>query len=326
MARRVSLITKIKDNDLRRDQFNDISSWKKMQPELKGTRIKSIFKKSNGDSTFLFKEPNDKLEILGEIFNSILATELNIEHVQYYPAIYYGKKGVVCERFIQPRAKVSELWEMKELLYRYSSKLQKLSSEEFKSLKGRNEAAAIEQQIDNLFLILEDEFGDSIFPSFFEMIGFDALIGHTDRHWENYGVLVYLNKKGNINMKFAPLYDTVTCYLIGSFNDEQVEKMLNKELEDPKWYKTKSRDISKIKVPNDLKSNHFDLMRFILNDNNMKKYHNSLSKAFDNFDIKKVNQIFKRFFPHESRVRKKAIIKILKHRYSISKQIIKKGV
>lgn len=318
---RVSLKTSVNENQLKRDRPRDISGWKFISHEPKGTRVKSILRRDN--TTFLFKEPNDPLEIDIEVFNSILANELDISHVQYFPALYKGKPGVVCERFLRSSPQVDELMEMKELLYRHSAKLQRFSAAEFKELMGRDEDAVAEQSIDNIFLVLEEESDghETVLKPFFRMIGFDALIGHTDRHWENYGILLAHNRRRSLVLKLAPLYDTVTSYLVGSTSDERLEKMLRKEFLDPTWYQPNREDNCKIKVPNKPRTNHFDLLRYIAKSSDMSVYLPDVFWSFERFDRKLVVAIMKRFFSHLSDVRKRTIIEILCQRHRIGMQI-----
>ena len=74
-----------------------------------------------------------------------------------------------------------------------------------------------------------DGFGLEEFEKFIEMMVFDALIGETDRHEENWG----LTKKGK-EYKFSPLYDC-SCNLLREFKNKEFAELFysgKKKLED----------------------------------------------------------------------------------------------
>lgn len=324
-SRQRMLVTPIQENGLRRDRFNNISSWKFVSREPKGTRVKSILLR--GQSVFLFKEPNDHLEIAAEIFNSILANELGLNHVQYFPAKYNGKKGVVCASFLQYSTTIAELMEMKELLYRHSARLQKFSLAEYKQLRGRDPEAVKEHHIDNIFLVLDEECGSDpkVLKAFFRMIGFDALIGHTDRHWENYGLMLAYTKRRTVSLKLAPIYDTVTAYRIGERSDARIAKMLENEFKSPEWYRPSREDNCKIKIPENPLSNHFDLVCHIAKSTSMSVYRDDVFWAFDQFPKVHLEKLIDKFFRDLNPVRKKSFLEILNQRHRIGAEL-KKGV
>ena len=164
---KTSVKSKIEVSGLRRDSVNDISDWERIQIELKGTRVKAIFRRPRRNQLFLFKQPNNPNEITNEVFNSVLANELGIDHVEYFPASYQGNPGVICERFIAPDEQHDQLWEMRELLFRHSTKLQK-KGEKFFELFGRDKEVMEEHNIENLFLVLQAEFGEESSQIFFK--------------------------------------------------------------------------------------------------------------------------------------------------------------
>lgn len=70
-----------------------------------------------------------------------------------------------------------------------------------------------------------DKYGKNEFGSFIEMMVFDALIGETDRHEENWGLLKIARNKYTM----SPLYDT-GCNLLRQFKDINIAKpYYNKE-------------------------------------------------------------------------------------------------
>ncbi len=227
--------------------------------------------------------------------------------------------GVACQSFIDPASKAAaleDLWEMKELICRHTG----LASAEKKF--GRDTDVLREHHIDNIFLILDTEFGDvNVMRSFFEMIGLDALIGHGDRHWSNYGTVVSF-KKGNPSAKLAPLYDTASGYLTEIEDATRLEAMLAKDLRDESWYSPKRTGLCKITIPGDIKANHFDLLKRILGQDQMKRYIAHVAKPFRSFDPGLPRAIIRRFFPELEPNRQKVIETILITRHRIGCRIL----
>lgn len=61
-----------------------------------------------------------------------------------------------------------------------------------------------------------DDIDDNLFDDFLKIMVFDALIGETDRHEENWGIT-----KSDNNYKISPLYDN-GCNLVRNFKNETV--------------------------------------------------------------------------------------------------------
>ena len=98
--------------------------------------------------------------------------------------------------------------------------------------------------------------------------------------------------------------------------------MLQKDLPIPEWHQPRNEKICKIKVGQDLRSNHFDLMRAILVHPEMNKYAQDVGLAFQKYSSKLVREIFRRFFGSVSDTRKKAILMILEQRHKIGISIL----
>lgn len=73
-------------------------------------------------------------------------------------------------------------------------------------------------------------FEEEIVAGFVEMLAFDALIGHNDRHPYNWGVIVPLLKRGA--PRFSPVFDTARA-LFWNVPERRIRQMLNdqKQLE-----------------------------------------------------------------------------------------------
>ena len=182
------LKTSVIYEDLHRDKFNSLDEklWKYKDFEIRGTREKLILHNINQKAWYLFKKPKyGKIEIHTEIFNSILANELGINHVQYFPVTFNNEEGVLCKSFLdEHKEEPFGLTEMKVLICSDSGK------PDLKEKQGRNIEILEIHNIEHIYNIIKKEcYGNNILEDFFTMIGFDALIGHGDRHWCNYGFL-----------------------------------------------------------------------------------------------------------------------------------------
>jgi hypothetical protein len=67
------------------------------------------------------------------------------------------------------------------------------------------------------------EAGNRIVSGFVEMLAFDALIGHNDRHPYNWGVIVPLKKRGT--PRFSPIFDTARA-LFWNVPEHRIKQML----------------------------------------------------------------------------------------------------
>lgn len=301
-----------------RDKFNYLdNSWKIKNIEKRGAREKLILKHSDKKAWYLFKKPKyGKTEIYTEIFNSILANELDINHTQYFPVRFNEQEGILCKSFLdEHKEEPFGLMEMKTLLCRHSQQ------PDLKEKKGRDDETLKEHNIQTIFNIIEG-YEDSILKDFFQMIGFDALIGHGDRHWCNYGFLA--SKINKQNIKFAPIYDTSSGYLTEITDHSKLKEYLATKLNNDEWYQDQARKkaLCKITVPEDPRSTHFELLKFILTDANMKDYKGAVSLAFYRYNRAMIQGILGEFFPDLEDIRKQVILKILDKRAQIGVRMI----
>lgn len=309
------------DSILKSNKSVKIVGWKKLNHEWRGTRDKVVVIHPQSGVPFLVKKPKyGDSEILIELFNSYLAKSLGLSTSDCFLCIHKGELSFASKSFIYPLDGSCELWEMRELLCYYTS-----SDAEIENKFGRDSNVLKEHNIDNLFQIIEEEFGSEVLPPFFKMIAFDCLIGHGDRHWENYGFLIKQNPKQNkVQFKFAPLYDTAYSFLIGN-SEEKIKTFIDSgELLTPEWHRPKLKGISKITVPGNIKSNHFDLLEHILGNTTFSKYHRYIIDFINSYD-KVIAQMLLKREPFKSRLsetRKTAIELILETRIDLMKKII----
>lgn len=295
-------------------KFNDVSKWKHVDDEWVGVREKFIVTPPDSNSRYMVKFPKYGFgETCVELFNCCLGLNLNLNVASYFPCIdEEGRKGIITKDFLTSEA--DELWEMKGLICHYAKK------PNLEEMFGRNPDVLKEHSIDNIFLILEEEFGKKILLKFFSMVGFDCLIGHGDRHWSNYGIII--SEDGSC--RFAPIYDTASGYLLEMTDARLKEMIANKKLDDEDWYRPRKRGLCKIICGDNLKTNHLELFEYILDSPEFRCYVPSLIAPVRRFDMKIARHLLKNSFYMENlgAERKFAIIKVLEMRKKILDSII----
>ena len=309
-----------RDRYLKHHKLNDVSSWRHIREEWVGAREKFIASPVNSGQRYMVKFPNYGLnEIRIELFNCCLGMNLGIEVAYYFPCIYRDikeQKGIITKNFLSSG---SQLREMKELICHHSNR------PNLKEKFGRHPEVLKEHNIDTIYLILEAEYGEKVLHGFFRMVGFDCLIGHGDRHWKNYGVIITDNR-GNLEYRFAPVYDTASGYFL-EMPDEKLREMIGEgKLNDENWYKPKKhRGLCKIICNDNIKTNHVELFEYILDNPNFSDYAPSLIDPVRRFDMKLVRYLLKNSFylKNLSNDRKFAIKKVLEMRKKILDSIIR---
>jgi hypothetical protein len=96
-------------------------------------------------------------------------------------------------------------------------------------------------------LHLFPENAEKIIKGYVEMLTFDALIGHNDRHPYNWGVIVPIEKSRA--PKFSPVYDTARA-LFWNISESRVRQMLTDEQQLEKYVKNCLAPIGCDKEPN----------------------------------------------------------------------------
>ena len=185
--RRVRLIFPM-DKHLRSHKINDVSNWHIRKDEWAGAKPKLLLSPPNTTLEYMIKFSkqgtrrggNELDEIRTELFNCYLGLNLGLDMAFYFPCIYRGRYGIVTKSFLKSSF---ELWEMKDILCRHSN------TANLKEQLGRDDDVLREHNIDDIFLALEEEARvtaskkrtcttqEKIFNSFFQMLGFDCLIG-----------------------------------------------------------------------------------------------------------------------------------------------------
>ncbi len=162
---------------------------------------------------------------------------------------------------------------------------------------------------------------ESVFPNSYneiiedlvKMITFDAVSGNNDRHFYNWGVIdsAFKNRK---NPKFAPVYDSARSFLWNWSDSEIIKhwKLIDKGGQKINNYIQMASP--RISCEENLKANHFELIKFLKNNN--PKYKNIILKLVSKENEQNVLKMLKNeFFSFFIEERNKAIIFIVKERY-----------
>lgn len=150
-----------------------------------------------------------------------------------------------------------------------------------------------------------DEFNPKLFKSFLGIMVFDALVGETDRHEENWGLL----KTGN-QYELSPLYDS-GCNLLREFKNPDIANKYYDGIKDFDKYIERSKTL--IYKENGEKYRHMELIKQLYND-----YPEIIGKELINLEKltdKKIKKIL-------NKIPKKFLEK--KHKEYIYKYIIKR--
>ena len=159
-----------------------------------------------------------------------------------------------------------------------------------------------EKQIDLMII-------DNLKEKFWNMFIIDGLIGNTDRHNGNWGLLVYARSNG---AKFAPIYDCGSC-LNPMLEDEEIIKLNEVELKNlvVNCYSCIKENGKKI-----------NYMTYISSMKN-KECNNALNRIFKEIDINKINKFIDEI-TCMSKVRKEFYKNIIYCRYQILKETYNK--
>ena len=175
--------------------------------------------------------------------------------------------------------------------------------------KIETELADIMEVIDGIKKISSLSLNDNIKEKFWDMFIIDSLIGNTDRHNGNWGILVYpINNKA----KFAPIYDCGSC-LNPILDDSDLEKMNEVEI------KNLAINCYSCIKENGKKINYMTYIKQMKNE----ECNNAIKRIFNNINITEIEK-FVDNIECISEVRKNFYKHIMKYRYEILKEVYKK--
>ena len=206
---------------------------------------------------------------------------------------YNGKEKVVCA--------CEDFTDSDNILY------------EFESLAlSTNPDKKIETELLDIIEVIEsNKIIDSkkIKEKFWDMFIIDCLIGNTDRHNGNWGLL--LNKKNN-EVKFAPVYDCGSC-LNPMLEDIEIENFNETEL------KNLAINCYSCIKENGKKINYIAYIKSKKNE----ECNKAICRIFEKIDIDKINKFIDEI-PYMSTIRKEFYKNIIELRYDILKEIYNK--
>jgi hypothetical protein len=269
----------------------DVSEWE-YSSSSKGSKEKMDLIDPKKNKIFMFKEP---AENSGDNWSEKIASELGIElgfNVQKVDlAINNGIKGV---------------------LIHYSLDIDKgeALTEGVILLKKDNVNFDPEKRDGYTFQAIEKsllDISEEVFEAFLEIIVFDILIGNTDRHSENWGIIKKINFK---NTKLIAAYDNSSSLSRELHsNEEKIKELLsNKPVMFDSYIR---RSGSMVGLDGKKRVKHFEMLEFLIEEYSEKllKYLKILENL-SNIKIEKIiNMIPNEFMGEYHKVLVKKIIK-----------------
>ena len=187
---------------------------------------------------------------------------------------------------------------------------------EFESLAlSVNPDKKIETEISDIMDVIENLekmniiIKDNIREKFWDMFIVDSLIGNTDRHNGNWGLLV--DKRIN-RAEFAPIYDCGSC-LNPILEDKQIKDMSEAE------FKNLALNCYSCIKENNKKINYMIYIKSMKNE----ECNNAIKRVFNKIGIEKINNFIDNMLCI-SDIRKEFYKKIIFYRYEIIKQVYNK--
>lgn len=283
-------------------EFYDVSTWLITSvSSTKGTRDKLVLVKPNTEDTYFLKFPmvREKRDYTPENWSEVLAYEignlLGFNVLRYDLAVHNGKVGCISKNMIKPSNNES-LIEGHSILSRYDSTYDP-------SDKGTYNRYTFEF-VCNALKAYNAEF---FVKDLIRTLIFDAIIGNSDRHQSNWGLIQSIEivevkpiKKGlklpfgkakndglqftlNIKRKAAPIYDSGCC-LGREFGEEQLQQHLDIQSKFDKYIRN---GVSELRTRETAKKpSHEELLRFI------KSVNNGEWKLFIDEEINRVIQAY----------------------------------
>lgn len=208
---------------------------------------------------------------------------------------YNGKEKIVCA--------CEDFTDKNHILYEFENLV--LSTNPDKKIE--TELADIMEVIDEISFMSNIKLKDNIKEKFWEMFVVDSLIGNTDRHNGNWGIVINLENKEAV---FAPIYDCSSC-LNSRIEDIELEKISDTEI------KNLSINCYSCIKENGKKNNYFSYLK---SKKNEEECTNAIRKVFKNINIDLINSFIDEI-PCITSARKNFYKKIIYYRYEILKEI-----
>lgn len=205
--------------------------WNVADDEVMGSKPKFWFDKSDDQKRWLFKYPirRGSGEHWAEKIAAEVARLLGVPHARIELAIFentpdelaarVGYKGCISESFTKEG--VDGLFHGNQILHLV------MPDYDTKAVRFRQP----HHTLNNIWLALDEVFGNSVEGAaakaqFAGYLTLDALIGNTDRHHENWGLLVSDGDSG-LRIRLAQTYDHASCLGHGLLDRRRGELLLS---------------------------------------------------------------------------------------------------
>jgi hypothetical protein len=208
----------------------DVTAWPWYRDEQMGSKAKLWVLDDQG-RRWLFKERrHDHGEDWAEKIAAETAALLGISHAKIELAGREEKAGIIALDFLANRSSI-QLMHGNELLVQEDANY---------PAKGPNFRTP-QHTVDKALAVLQQNFislsrfqarpsGITSVPA--EFVGYlmlDALVGNTDRHHENWAIIVpQTGRNGPIEAELAPMYDTASCLGRERTDDDRIRRMSGK--------------------------------------------------------------------------------------------------
>ena len=213
---------------------------------------------------------------------------------------YNGKEKIVCA--------CEDFTDENHVLYEFENLA--LSANPDKKIE--TELSDIMEVIDSLEKISKLSIKDDVKKKFWDMFVVDSIIGNTDRHNGNWGILVDTQ---NNCANFAPIYDCGSC-LNPMLEDQELEKLNNAEIKNLavnsySCLKENGKKINYVRYIQDCK------------ENKNKDCNEAIIRIFPQVNIEEINKFIMEI-PCISNTRKNFYKEIINFRYEIMKEVCEK--
>lgn len=264
--------------------FFDVSSWlENSAPSTKGTRDKLVLIRPETDDTYFLKFPmvREKRDYTPENWSEVIAYEignaLGFNVLRYDLAVYNGKVGCISKNMTTPTNNES-LVEGHSILSSYDSTYDPSDKNTYNRYT-----------FDFVRDALKAYGAEFYIKEFIRTLIFDAIIGNSDRHQSNWGIIQSIsvdeikpynkgfklrfgkNKSSEVQsaiknvQKAAPIYDSGCC-LGREFGESQIQQHLNIQSKFDKYIRNGVAELRTGET--EKKPSHEELLRFIKNTNN----------------------------------------------------------